>query len=62
MHVSWAEELDKAAHCLHCCLIYTFNNWLQRPWKMIEDGVKVNELLVRVMRFSDDQAMVSSSK
>jgi len=29
---------------------------------MIEDGVKVNELLVRVMRFSDDQAMVSSSK
>jgi len=21
MHVSWAKELDKAAHCLHCCLI-----------------------------------------
>jgi len=29
---------------------------------MIEDGVKVNELLVKAVRFSDDQAMVSSSK
>jgi len=34
MHVSWAEELEKAAHCLHCCLIYTLNIWLKRPWKI----------------------------
>ena len=56
MHVSWAEESDKAAHCLHCCLIL-----IEEALKNIEDGMKVNELLVKAVRFADDQATVSSS-
>jgi len=40
--------------------VHSFNHWLKRPWKII-DGVKVNGLLVKAMRFADDQAMVSSS-
>jgi len=49
MHVSWAEELDKAAHCLHCCLIYV-QQLIEEALENTEDGVKVNGLLVMTRR------------
>jgi len=56
----------KAAHCLHCCLIGIYiyiyiQQLIVEALENTEDGVKVNGLLVKAVRFPDDQAMVSSS-
>ena len=51
MHVSWVEELDKAAHCLHCCLTL----YIQQ---LVEEALETFPLLMQKQFLHDKLSFV----